>query len=73
MKKIISIVAIFALLVSFADLAMATSKKKYRHRHYQRGGVIQDTGRLGSDAVVGTGRVVEGATKDTGRVIRDIF
>jgi hypothetical protein len=70
MKKIISIVAIFALLASFADLAMA---KRYNKKNNQRGGVIRDTGQLGSDAVVGTGRVVDGAATNTGRVIRDIF
>jgi len=72
MKKIISIVAIFALLASFADLAMAYSKKKQRLSS-QRGGVVSDTVRTGDDAVRGTGRVAGNVLQDTGHVVGDIF
>lgn len=71
MKKIISIVAIFALLVSFADLAMAKSKKKYKYRH-QRGGVVSDTVRVGDNAVRDTGVAAGNVLRGTGNVVHDI-
>ena len=70
MKKIISILSVFALLLSFSDLALA----KKKHKRYSRSGsVVSDTGNLAGDAVEGTGRVAKDVTNDTGKLIRDIF
>lgn len=69
MKKIISIVAVFALLVSFADLAIA---KKHRHRHEHRG-LVSDTVKVGDDAVRGTGKVAGNVLTDTGNAVGNVF
>lgn len=71
MKKIISIVAFFALLVSFADLAMA--KKKHRYRHEHRGSVVSDTVKVGDDAVRDTGKVAGKVLRDTGNAVGSVF
>ena len=70
MKKIISIVAVFALLVSFADLAIA---KKHRHRHEHRGSVVSDPVKVGDDAVRGTSKVAGNVLRDTGNAVGSVF
>ncbi|HBB53157.1 MAG TPA: hypothetical protein DCZ80_04595 [Legionellales bacterium] len=69
MKKIISIVAVFALLVSFADLAIA---KKHRHRHQPRG-LVSDTVKVSDDAVRGTSKVAGNVLTDTGNAVGNVF